>query len=59
MIQVFQSLINPFEVDDETKVCSIASGTAASDEIVLEVLNAEEIGIAAKESSLKKDLRKL
>ena len=59
VILAFQSLINPFKVENEAKVHSIASSAAASDEIATEVLNAKEIGKAAKEDSLKKGLSKM
>ncbi|KAG1680023.1 Deoxyribodipyrimidine photo-lyase [Nymphon striatum] len=44
VMEAFQSLIHPFEVDDESKLCPIACGAAASDEVTQEVLSAEEIG---------------
>ncbi|KAG1670218.1 hypothetical protein GQR58_017096 [Nymphon striatum] len=49
VMEAFQSLINPFEVDDESKLNPLACGAAASDEVTQEVLNAEEIGKKAKE----------
>ncbi|KAG1652408.1 Tankyrase-1 [Nymphon striatum] len=42
-MEAFQSLINPFEVDDESKLNPLACGAAASDKVTQEVLNAEEI----------------
>ncbi|KAG1648177.1 hypothetical protein GQR58_030042 [Nymphon striatum] len=49
VMEAFQSLINPFEVDDESKLYPLACDAAASDEVTQEVLSAEEIGKKAKE----------
>eukprot|EP00794_Sanderia_malayensis_P002105 gene2104-2390_t len=58
VVEAFQSLMNPFEVDDESKLYSIASGAAASDEVAEAVMNAEEIGKAAKEQFINERLEK-
>ena len=56
VVEAFQSMMNPFEVDDESKLYSIASGAAASDEVTKVVMNAEEIEEAAKEQFINERL---
>ena len=58
VVEAFQSLMNPFEVDDGSKLYSIASGAAASDEVTEAMMNAEEIGKAAKEQFINERLEK-
>ncbi|KAG1649861.1 hypothetical protein GQR58_028602 [Nymphon striatum] len=42
VMEVFQNLMNLFEVDDESKLYPIACGAAASDEVIQEVLSAKK-----------------
>ncbi len=58
VVEAFESLMNPFEVDDESKLYSIASGAAASDEVTQAMMNAEEIGKTAKEELIHERLEK-
>ena len=57
-MNAINNFINPFDVDDKSRLYCISSGAPAPASIVHDVLTAEEIGKNAKELSIRERLEK-
>jgi len=56
-VETFENVVNPFNADKERLLC-VSSGISASPEVEKDIRRAEEVGLEAKETFIKKRLQK-